>query len=110
MNWSIHEIPTNEREQFLRSLDAAALATTMNELEESWIISRLTDADPKQNDSLGILANAMAAFAEIMASKSHAKARRVAAAMINVMTPHIVSVVNSDDRRRRENSRSRKGH
>ncbi len=105
MNWSIHEIPTNEREQFLRSLDAATLAATMNELAGS----TLTSTDPKQNESLCILANAMAAFAEILTSKSHGKARRISAEMINAMTPHIVSVVNSDDHQRRENSRSRKG-
>jgi hypothetical protein len=106
MNWTLHEIPTNEREQFLRSLDASTLATTMNELAES----TLTDADPKQNDSLCILANAMAAFAEIMTSKNLKQARSLAAEMLALMTPHIVAVVNTDDRQRSENARSRKGH
>lgn len=104
MNWTLHEIPTNEREQFLRSLDAPTLAATMNELAES----TLTNADEKQNESLCILANAAAAFAEIMTSKNQKQARRIAAEMLALMTPHIVSVVNTDDRQRLENARSRK--
>ncbi len=106
MNWTIHEIPTDERESFLRSLNAAAFATTMSELAEStW-----TNADENQNESLCSLAHAAKAFMEILTSKDHKEARTIAGIMVEWMLVHIVAVLNSDDKQRLSNARSRKDH
>jgi len=78
----------------------------MSELAESTLIN----TDGKQNESICIPADAAAAFAEIVISKDLRGARKIAGPMLDVMISHIVAVVNSDDKQRLSNARSRKGH
>jgi len=106
MNWTLHEIPTGERLEFLNRMNLKTLSITMNQLAED----SLSSSDGKQDSSVCILANAAAAFADIVNSDNHEHAKGIALEMLPLLTEHLVAVVNSDDWRRFQEARATKGH
>jgi hypothetical protein len=81
---NLHEVPTAERLDFLKALTAPELSEAMSELAESTLLR-----DDKQDDSICILANSLAAFADIESSQDLQQAQRLAKEMAELLIDDI---------------------